>query len=153
MAKPKAPLPRRAGGRREEQSLIIRGCRVFVDNYANLLRVGLLIGGLHFIANLTEHMAENRAGPADVEQRAQIEYGNPESTVDAPAAEPEPLSAAEKASMERIRHITECTRRDYQRENYSECGLEDSDIYRQEEIFKDDGTLTIFDVETLYADT
>ena len=123
----KAPVPRKAGGRREEQSLLVRACRVFVDNYANLLRFGLVVGGLYLVA----------------EQLPVIETP--------PPAAPDPF-ADETFLTEGVQRALNCTKREYQREHYSDCGLEESDVYRQEEIFKDDGTLTILDVETLYAE-
>ena len=141
----KAPVPRKAGGRREEQSLLVRACRVFVDNYANLLRFGLVVGGLYLVSTLPEQMSGASNEPADTvaEQLPVIETP--------PPAAPDPF-ADETFLTEGVQRALNCTKREYQREHYSDCGLEESDVYRQEEIFKDDGTLTILDVETLYAE-
>ncbi len=153
----KAPLPRRAGGRREERSLIVRACRAFVDHYANLLRLGLIVGGIHLMGSLVDNLSPRPVDPASaglqaVERPAAADTSEDDAK-NAGVRAREPLSDVEKASMERIRHVTRCTQRDYQRKHYSDCGLADSEIYRQEDIFKDDGSLTIFDVETLYAET
>ncbi len=141
MSHGKAPLPRKAGGRREEQSLLVRACRAFVDNYANLLRLGLVVGGLYLVSVLPEQMSDE---PGEtVAEQAQV----PET----PATRGPDSFADETFLTEGVLRALNCTKREYQRENYSDCGLEESDVYQQDEIFKDDGTWSIPDVEMLYA--
>ena len=141
MPKAKAPLPRKFGGRREDPSLLPRACRAFVDNYANLLRLGLIVGGLYLVSALPERM--QLAPPPMAESRPAPEI---------PALESNPVEQENPVLSEGVLRALNCTKRDYQRENYSDCDLADSEVYSQDEIFKDDGSRTILDVETLYAD-
>lgn len=141
MPKAKAPLPRKLGGRREDQSLLMQACRVFVDNYANLLRLGLVAGGLYFVSVFPDRL---QIVPAPVVDTLPA----PEP----PAIEAGPDEQEEPLMSEGVLRALNCTKRDYQREHYSDCELADSEVYTQDEIFKDDGSRTILDVETLYAD-
>lgn len=144
MRKRKNRRPRRLSGRIEERSLLLSACRAFVDNYANLLRFGLIVGGLYLVSVIPERMATSPQSTA---------FDAP-SVEDARVEENTDTFSDETFLTDGVLRAMNCTRREYQRENYSECDIADSEVYSQDEIFKDDGSrsITVFDVERLYAD-
>ena len=135
--------------------MIVLLCMAFVNNYANLLRLGLVVGGLYLVSVISEEIdSGGRYDRSIVVTEDNGSEATPDraDNPDAVSQGAEVMSDVERASWERIRQHNNCTRREYQRENYESCDLANSSVYPQDEVFKDDGSRAIFDLETLYAD-
>ena len=121
--------------------VFIRLCEAFVDNLSQILRLGLIVGGIVLVQELlvlrdlldepviTDHVeAESSASPTVVTES------------------PEPLLSEE------IIHAQNCTRKEYWSAHYDECFPEGSEVYpRPNTADPDDTGFLLHDSPVLFA--
>ena len=121
--------------------MFIRLCEAFVDNLSQILRLGLIVGGIVLVQELlvlrdlldepviTDHVeAESSASPTVVTES------------------PEPLLSEE------IIHAQNCTRKEYWSAHYDECFPEGSEVYpRPNTADPDDTGFLLHDSPVLFA--
>jgi hypothetical protein len=122
--------------------LFIRLCEAFVDNLANILRLGLVVGALFLVrdlAELRELVLPRGDAPLVSEQADVIEPLEPA------AGEEEPWLS------DGVKHALNCTHEDYRNAHYDDCVDDASEIYKRPGADPDDTGFILRESEVLFA--
>ena len=139
--------PTRLGGRRIDDHLLVEICRAFVRNFDNILRLGLIVGGLWLIAQVDQGMSPSPGeNPARV---ANAESQGADNTVEEPTDRQK--LAREPFMNDNIRLHVNCTRIEFRKHHKRECEVFESEAYGPREHGQDDDGFLFERVDTLYA--
>ena len=139
-------IPKRLGGRREDDYLVVDMCRAFVRNFDNILRFGLAVACLSLVANIDRLVSL----PDRVDEEPITVNKDIENTVEAPASDRQQL-AREPFMNDNIRLHENCTRIEFRKSHKLECDVFESEAYGPREHAQDDDGFLFEDLDTLYA--
>ena len=119
----------------------IRLCEAFVENLSQVLRLGLVIGGIVLVQELSE-LRETFSPPVAPDQ-AHMEKPEPPANTDEPPA---------SLLTDDVIHAQNCTHKEYWSTHYDECFPDGSDVYpRPNTADPDDTGFILYEARVLYA--
>jgi hypothetical protein len=122
--------------------VFIRLCEAFVDNLSQILRLGLIVGGIVLVQELL--VLRELLDEPEIADHVEAAEG-PALPTEVPDS-PEPLLTDE------IIHAQNCTRKEYWSAHYDECFPEGSEVYpRPNTADPDDTGFLLHDSPVLFA--
>lgn len=121
--------------------MFIRFCEAFVDNLAQILRLGLIVGALFLVQEL--HVLRDAVAPTNPRL-----FDAPADAIDTAEADGD---AAEPWLSDGVKHALNCTHAKYRDAHYEECVDGESEIYERPGADPDDTGYLLQESLVIYA--